>query len=260
MKKRIKSIIAFILLFGVIICGSSACFTGTEPAPADMSHIGSYLDIPGVTAEEIAAIEDLKSNRRNFTFGNMILTESFVLPDGTHSGFATMLCELLTDLFDIPFVQKFHSWDMLKDGIDSMEIDFTGELTPTPERQRKYFMTHAIAERSLAIFTYAGSAEIETAEGANGLRIGFLEGATNIQSLVEAYPDLQFETVWVRNEYDVAWRLREGEIDAYITEAVDAASFENFPNISYKEVFPLVFNSVSLATANPELEPFISVF
>ena len=260
MKIKIKSIIALILLFVFIVCGSYGCYTQADQGTIDIRSIDSYIDIPGITEEEIAAIENIKSERQNLSFGNLILTEAFILPDGTYAGFFTLLCELLENLFGIPVVQEFHTWDVLLNGVDGLTIDFMGDLTPTPERMLEYYMTHPIAERSLAIFVNEDFGDIETAENTNGLKIGFLEGAITSQTLLEAYPDLEFEIIRVQHEYEAASALKAGTIDAYITETVDAASFEAFTYIKHKEIFPLVYNPVSLSTANPYLAPIISAF
>jgi hypothetical protein len=41
---------------------------------------------------------------------------------------------LLSGLFGIPFEPEIYDWDDLMDGLASHEIDFTGDLTATPER------------------------------------------------------------------------------------------------------------------------------
>jgi len=69
----------------------------------DINSVQSYRDIPGVTGEEIAAVEALKGERGKFTYGLMEGTEAFLLPDGTYSGFAAKFCDLLTGLFGIEF-------------------------------------------------------------------------------------------------------------------------------------------------------------
>ena len=250
----------FIFLLFIFLTGSfSSCFTETQNLPYDINSIQSYRDIPGVTNDEITAIETLKANRESFSYGSLPTTEAFILPDGSHAGFTTMFCELLSGLFGIPFVQEINYWDIIKSGIDGRAIDFTGELTPTSERKLFYFMTHPITERLLSIFTYGDAITIRTENDVNGLKIGFFEGTITAQSILDMYPSLNFEIVDIRNHQEMIEKLESGVIDGFISEEVDTHYYSDHQLINSYGIFPLVHIPVSLTTANPELEPIISV-
>jgi PAS domain S-box-containing protein len=141
----LSSVFTIIALPLLTIC----CFLGCSPESwkknAGIGAITSYRDIPGVTKDEINAIEALKSSRESFSFGTMLSTEAFILPDGAYAGFKPMLCDFLSGLFDIPFIPDLHLSNTLKSGIDNGTIDFTDGLTPVPERTGAYFMTDPIA-------------------------------------------------------------------------------------------------------------------
>ena len=258
MKAGIKQIIALILTVSAVIGCITGCHTESREV-FDINNIKSYREIPSVTDEEIIAIESLKSSRQSFIFGTLLTTESFILPDGTHAGYAVRLCELLSDLFDIPFIQEFYSWDYLKNGIDNGTIDFTGELASTPERRQSYFMTHPIAERTLSVFTYGNSVKIATESDLNGLKVGFYDGAITSKSIHDVYPSLSFETVYVKDTPDVAVMFEAGLIDVFIVDSVDSYGFIDFPLIQSKELFQLVYTPVSMSTSRLDLDPFISV-
>jgi len=213
----------------------------------ELPDISSYRDIPGVTDEEITAIEELKSTRQSFSYGSLLTKELFLLPDGTLAGFTAMFCELMSDLFGVPFVPMLRSWDSLKIGLDERVIDFTGDLSPTPELMPLYFMTYPIAERSLIIFTRDDS-KIITEDDVGGLRIGFLERTSAAQSILDAYPALTFETEGARNIWDAFEKLRSGAIDAFVDDTVEPYSYDIH---SFQEFFPLVYTPVSMTTANP---------
>jgi ABC-type amino acid transport substrate-binding protein len=195
----------------------------------------------------------------SFSYGVQPTTEAFSLPNGELAGFTTLFCELMSDLFGIPIIQEIHYWDSLKSGIDKRTIDFTGDLTPTPARKSVYFMTHPIAERTLRIFTYGDSVKIAREEDVNGLRIGFAEGTITAQFIFDTYPELTFEIVNVQSTPDSVEKLKSGVIDAFVDDAVGSHAHSDYNFINSKEFFPLVYTPVSLATANPELEPIISV-
>ena len=226
----------------------------------DAYSIATYRDIPGVSDEEIEAIDRIRASRGKFSFGQMEETEAFILPDGTYAGFTAELCKLLSRLFEIEFSLELHDWDTLKSGIDGQLIDFTGDLTPTQERMQIYAMTHPIAERTLRIFTYIGNNSILTEKDVNGLNIGSLAGTIDTEQVQRYYPELIFRTVEVESFDEAAQMLRSGDIDAFISEGVIDPFFDEYGFINSKEFFPLVYTSVSLTTANPELKPIIEVF
>ena len=225
----------------------------------DINSVQSYKDIPGVTGEEIAAIEALKAGREKFIYGQIKTTEAFILPDGTYGGFTARFSGLLTRLFGIEFSLELHDWDVLKSGIDGNLIDFTGDLTPTDERMRQYFMTYPIAERPIRIFQHVDSAEILAEKDINGLRAGSLTGTINVDRVRQYYPTLTFSVVEVESIASAAQMLKSGEIDVFISEGVIDPMFDAYDFIKSKEFFPLVYNHVSLATANNGLKPVIDV-
>ena len=252
-------IISFLLIGFFFSCSSGQSNQQSTGSAFDINSIRNYRDIPGVTAEEINAIEALKASRQSFSYGSLITTEMFVLPDNRFAGFTSLFRELLSELFEIPFVQEIHSWDNLLSGINNKTIDFTGELTSTPERRQFYYMTYPITERSLSVFTYGDRFTIRTESDVYGLRVGFLEGTITAQAIQRFYPSINFEIIDVQNALDALDKLSMGLIDIFINESIESYVFSYYDYINFTELFPLVYNPVSLASADSELEPIISV-
>ena len=226
---------------------------------SDVSAIRTYRDIPGVTEEEISAIEALKTSRSGFLYGQMLETEAFLLPDGTHAGFAVKVCGLLSELFEIEFRLELFDWANLISGLEGMHIDFTGDLTPTPERMQRYSMSHPIAERSLRVFTLADHNRFLSESDVIGERIGFLAGTVDVEALRQHYPELKFSVIEA-DSFDEADRmLQAGEIDIFVTEGVIDPQLDGYEFIKSQSFFPLVYTPVSLTTANPGLEAIVSV-
>jgi hypothetical protein len=117
----------------------------------------SYRDIPGITEEEITAIESLRVQRESFVYGMIATVEAFYNAEGQIEGYAVLFCRWLTELFGIPFTPAIYEWDHLLAGLESGAVDFSGELTATEERREKYYMTGAIAERSVKYMRIEGS-------------------------------------------------------------------------------------------------------
>jgi len=126
----------------------TGCFAPIEDGQ-DTGMFTSFMDIPGVTSDDIEAIEALREQVDYFVYSALHSTEAFRTQDGSISGFAALFCRWLSELFEIPFIPYLTEWDMLIEGLENGDIDFTGELTANEERLRKYFMTDDIAQRRI---------------------------------------------------------------------------------------------------------------
>ena len=255
---KLKRQILIILLVLALLAGSSVCYA--DSTTPDINAVKTYTQIPGVTSAEKDAIEKLKSLHKNFSYGSILSTEAFILPDGKYAGFSTLLCELLSGLFGIPFVQEFHPWNELKSQFDSGEIDFIGDLTSTIERRKTYLMTYSIAERSLGVFTSESSEKkIERESDLEGLRIAFYKETVTFDAISYVYPTLNFEALYFENAEDAARALKNGTVDALILDAVESYTFANYDFIRIRKILPLVYTPVSMSAKKSELEPVISV-
>ena len=248
---------ALILILVVsLILPFAGCNTAKEPV-SPLSLISTYRDILNLTNEEKNEIEALKQSKDYFIYGALLSTEAFELPDGTLAGFTKELCTFLSELFEIDFeLRIYDDWDILMDDFKSGEVDFTGELTPTEDRMNIYSMTPPIAERMLRVFTHIDS-EIKTEADINDLAIGFLKDSITADSILMKYRQ-SFTCVDVDNYEDAAKMIKNGEIAAFIEEAVADPAFNEYDYIRSQIVFPMVHAPVSMATANMQLTSIIS--
>ena len=254
----LKRILAFVILIALVLV-PAGCIKPSDKENSYIHSIKSYKDIPGITEDEIDAVETLRKSRSVFNYGQMHETEAFLKLDGSYAGFAAGFCELLSELFDMEFTLSLYDWEELKSGIDSMVIDFTGDLTMTPERAKIYYMTHTIAERTLRIFTYDQNPEIMNEKDIAGMKVGSLTGSVDIDHVREFYPDLMFSVVDVDTFDDAVYMLKQGYIDVFVTEGVIDPLFSKYEYIISKEMFMMVYTPVSMTTANTDLKPIIDV-
>ena len=150
---------------GIVFCTVFICLmfpacgrTGLTPDNAGQSKgshfqehfpvFTSYKDIPGVTPEEIDAIEKFRRQGRSFVYGACLDSECFI-DNGQMDGFGVLFCKWLGDLFDLRFTPVIYEWTDLLDGLETGKIDFTGELNYTKEGFDNYIMTSAIAQRPI---------------------------------------------------------------------------------------------------------------
>jgi len=261
--RRFSSIFLLIAIIAAFTAGcaadSSPRFAASLARPAkDIRSVRSFRDIPGITAEDIAGIESLKGERDRILYGSDQTLEAFELPDGTKAGFTALFCDFLSELFGIPFELNFYDWDDMMPKFESHALDFTGELTPTPERAQIYFMTHPIAERTLAVFYNGDRITLESDQDLLGLTIGFYEGTVTRQYVSNFYPGLLSDTIEFANADEAVELLESGGMDAFIGEAVETLFYSQYPFIKSMDALPLVYNPVSMSTANPRLSPIVS--
>ena len=225
--------------------------------PAGAVDISRYEDIPGITETEKAAIESLQAQNRTLTYGALLSTEAFINNDGVFSGYTERLCVLLSSLFGIKFSPRLYDWDALLAGLADGSIDFSGDLIPTPQRRHKYYMSDAIAERSISIFYKRGAGDINEIARRRSPRLAFLAGSVHLASFREVYSQ-PFELILVNNFAQAASMLKTGKIDAFINESVSDCFFVEYGFVQSKPFFPLVYIPVSLTTEKEELRHLIS--
>ena len=251
MKKTICLALISVMVFWASYSSQSAP-KSARPKPQ------TYREIAGVTEEDIMAIEALRPQKSELRYGVNMTTEAFLLDDGSVGGFSALLCDRLSELFGFAFKPYACGWDELIRKIDAKEIDFTGEFTATPQRLEKCFMTDAIIQRSIKLFTGNHADKLSAIAKKRDVKCAFLEGST-VHSLVKSSWNIPFEPVFISSELEVPQLFINGKIDAYIDESIVEAMFASSDLVRVEDYYPLTYSPVSLATGNPELEPIIRV-
>ncbi|MDR1869187.1 MAG: transporter substrate-binding domain-containing protein, partial [Treponema sp.] len=255
MRTKKPILIFFAVLIFLVFPGckkSSSVLSGIKPP------YSSFRDIPGVTDEEIKAIEALQKQRQSFVYAMEPSTEALREENGEIRGFTAMFCDWLTVLFEIPFKPAIYGWGDLLAGLETNVIDFTGELTANDERRKTYFMTSAIAERTVKTFRIEGSPPLAEIAALRPLRYAFPLGTTTIADVTEILQD-EYEMVTVYDNNSAYELLKKGEADVYITEGTAQAEFDVYGDVETSDFLPLILSPVSLATQNPGLAPVISI-
>jgi signal transduction histidine kinase/DNA-binding NarL/FixJ family response regulator/HPt (histidine-containing phosphotransfer) domain-containing protein len=222
----------------------------------------SFRDIPGITKEEIQAVEKTLAGRKSFIYGVLESSECFYRSDGSPDGYAVLFTQWLSKLFGVPFELKSYSWRDLAAGIRSGAMDFTNDFTPDGAHAQDFLMSKPFVERPIKfVARSSGIPSTETAPHGS-LRVAFLRGST-AQSLVIPHLRKQHGDKLVVSLLDgrkkVADMLLREEIDMFITDSTWADIFVGRPGLAVGAFHPLLFKRISLATAKPELAPVIDV-
>ena len=224
----------------------------------DRLEYEDYTQIPGVTQKDIDDLEALKKTKSKFIYATMLCNEAFVTNDGEKDGFSVMICNLMEQLFGIEVSLEFYEWDEIIKGLENKEIDFTGELTATPERLKKYVMTDAIYDRTIKIFTNREAFPIRDIASERPLRFAVLEGVVTSDQ-VGAVTDLRIKWSTVKDYDMAAEQLESKEIDAFFEESPATYYFDRKPFIQSEDYFPLIYSPVSLTSENKQNEPIIRI-
>ncbi|MDR0310174.1 MAG: transporter substrate-binding domain-containing protein, partial [Acidobacteriota bacterium] len=233
---------------------------------SEMPRYASFRDIPGVTDDEIKAVEEFRRKYSFFIYGSNPATEAFTDRDGKISGFSVLFCEWLTELFGIQFKPALYEWNELIDGLESGAIDFTGDLTATEERRKTsvddqdhiYFMTDAIASRVIKLIRHVDSMPLIDVAALRPLRYAFLRGTTT-ENEIKLHSNEEFKSIFIDDYSEAYDLLKSDKVDAFIDEGPAEAAFDVYGDIVARDFFPLIFSPVSLSTQKKELESVISV-
>jgi len=247
-----RIVCAFLSILFLFLLGS--CKTGQETG----KKMSTYRDVPGVTEHERAAIENIINKRKELVYGVNRTTESFLDENNEIEGFSKLLCDRLSSLFGIRFSPRIYGWDELNDKLKENEIDFTGELSPNPERVKMYHMTRPMIQRTIKIFTNRNSDKISVIAKERPIKAAFLSGSTTYD-MVKSSWHYQFEPMFIPNENEVIDLLKNNSIDCYIDENSVESIFDYYDFVKSEDYFPFIYSPLSITTNNKELQPFISV-
>jgi len=258
-KKVIR--VAFIMICMVFLTVFiSACEKHT-PDGIDAADVPgmSFRDIPGITEDEIKAIEDLHSNTAHFIYAMPRSTEAFINQYGEQSGFSALFTQWLSGFFEIEFKLELHEWLDVLDGLESKEFSFSGDLLLTPERRAEFIMTESIATRHIKGFRIEGSRPLPEIMSEKPAKVGFMTATATINIVTSNMTPGTFEIVEFNYFDDIYPALKNGDIDVFYYSRIAELAFREYTDIVTVDFYPLLLVPISLATKDPTLEPVIAV-
>ena len=88
-----------LLVFALIIAVLAGCGKSSKKQYASAKNITSFRNVPGVTREEINAIEAIQKKYSSFVYGMSPSTEAFIGENGEIQGYSALFCGWLTEMF-----------------------------------------------------------------------------------------------------------------------------------------------------------------
>ena len=218
----------------------------------------SFRDIPGITQSEISAIEALQREHSSFVYAIYPSIEAFIDRNGELEGYAVMFCNWLSDMFGIQFKPTYYNWGDLIRGLESGDVDFTGEVMTSSSSEETYFITGPTINRTIKSYHIKGSRPLEQIIQSRTPRYAFLR-KTVVFADISANTFNEFEAVYVDNHDEAYGKLKNGEVDAFFGLDTAEGTFAVYGDVTGEEFFPLVFRSACLSTQKEKLAPIISV-
>ncbi|MDR1778170.1 MAG: transporter substrate-binding domain-containing protein [Clostridiales Family XIII bacterium] len=223
---------------------------------ADPARIESYKDIPGITDEQIAAIEKVLAEHSSFRYGIRLSSECFVQEDGSLGGFAVLFCERLSELFGTKFVPEIRPWPELGDEVLSGEVDFSGDYRPAADVEG-IFKTQTIVERSVKTARLTDAAPIENIAATRPVKFGFLYGSISKDLISGTMTGTNYEVVNVKDNVEAEQKLRSGEIDLFVADSSIVSPLMVKDGITVSNYTPLTYKRISVTTSIEEYQPIL---
>jgi len=245
---------ALLLILSMMLLVAGGCAQEAEPQRAESyKPVTDFRMIPGITPEEIAAIEALNLKDRVFTCAVAASTECFYDDSGRMQGFTVLVCQWLSQLFGTTIKAEIVPWDALLQGLDAGKYDFSLDIPVSLGDEGGFFLTDAMVERGMRLFT--GPSMARSITSGRVPTYGFLDGR-DMQGRIAARLGSEAKLVPVPNvETAQAW-LGTGQIDAFIGESTAEAALKTY--VSAENLSGMPYSAVALATTSGELIPIIS--
>ena len=250
-QKTLYTVILLVLMLPLFGCLQN----GESKAATEFTPITNFREIPGITAEEIASIENIITSQRQFSYAVMPGKECFYSEKGSLQGFSVLVCDWLSDIFEITFQPVLTEWDSLLTGLESRRYDFSADIPTRWREDKRFYMTGAIAERGMRLFIGYNTNVSAQQKTDTPLRYGYLEGR-NTQEEIVAYIGEKNIAVPVPNLTAANNMLREGTLDIFIGEETASMVITEYSSI--EAISGLSYSTVSIATCNQELKVLIS--
>ncbi|MDR3090294.1 MAG: transporter substrate-binding domain-containing protein [Desulfobulbaceae bacterium] len=220
-----------------------------------------FYSIPGLTEDEIKAVEKALAKNKSLIYGAIKGSECFYQPDGSMAGFTVQFAKWMSRLFGVPVEVKIYSWQDLVSGIKSGDIDFTGDLSLTSAEARGFVMTRPFMERPVQFITRAFGKPLDQIAGYSALTVAFLRDSSvrplALPHLLTKYGD-KLKVVDIDSLAEGADKLRQANIDMVVSDSAWLKNFAGVSDIAVNVFHPLLHKRMTLTSGRLELAPLVT--
>ena len=254
--RRLYKRFTAVIMCAILLCSiSAAASSGAAAVP--MEQYESYRDIPGVTAEEITAVEALKAEYGSFTYGMALSTECFAWETGEIGGFAALFAARLSELFGIDFNVSLYGWRELETKLLDGSVQFTGEGAGAVPGS-SFFQSAIIAERPLKQVSLYSRESLAAFAKERPLRYAFLAHST-ARDFAEPYLPANYITHEVEEAPEAFQMMTDGTIDVFLDDNTIEAVLALGYDFLLEDFTPTIYNEATLLTCTDKLAPIINI-
>ena len=254
---RIAIRITRMILASVILSAVLAVFSVSGKNLLAPTAVASFVDIPGVTEDEILAVESIRRQNTALIYGVTPSTEAFYTEKGELDGFAALFCGWLTERFDIPFTPVLYdSMEDLANGLENGTVDFVGDASRSGNLN--YYTTDAVAERTVKIIRLQESAPFSEIAKTLKVKLAFVVGDLDYEAVASTF-EYDYDIVPIDGAQSAYDTLKTSNADAFFCDSSALAPFESYDDIAIDDYLPLVVRPVTLAAINPDYQQIISL-
>ncbi|MDR0550193.1 MAG: transporter substrate-binding domain-containing protein, partial [Deltaproteobacteria bacterium] len=258
---KVSTSFGFWALVFVLVLALAGCRTDVVSVQSQRrDFILDYRQIPGLTPEEIKAVEDFKAKGRTLTYGTLVSQEAFQGDDGEEGGFLIYFSNFLAELLGLPVEHKFYEPEILVAALESGSLDFASEIAGYRGRGRgrTLYQTSPIYHRMLKIFELKDSEDLTAKVAKRPIKLGFLSQSPLAPQVLRSI-EMPLETVFFKSYEEAAKGVISGAVDGFFGEAQAKSFLDRYPVLSMEDFYPPIHAPLSLGTAKEELKPIIEV-
>lgn len=271
MRKFLSVIVSFLLLSTTVGClaqsdasSAAASKTSSQAQAAGTSKFSyeSYRDIPGITQDEIAAVDTFLQTHPKLIFGVPDSSYAFVTDEGELGGYYQLLSAWLSDLFDTSFELKLYSFQDLKAGLLSGEISLAPSYLSASVFEGVRFDSTVVSQHAIRYISKSDSISLREQATSRSLIIGYLQDGNSL-SVAREYLDRDFnknygtKTFLTKESAEAA--LTEGRIDLFVADGTIIDTYKTSEQLFIGDFTDLVYQDVTVMSCLDEMKPFISV-
>jgi signal transduction histidine kinase/CheY-like chemotaxis protein/ABC-type amino acid transport substrate-binding protein len=253
---RLAKILALLALIAMAMAWVSC--QSKETGVAEKPLILNYRQIPGVTAEEITALQNFKAQGRVLTYGSMVSREAYRNSFGEEGGFLVNFSKLLSELLELPIERRFYEPEALMSSLESGRLDLASEIIGYRGQNRPIHQTEPIYHRVLKIYHLKDANDFDLVGAQRTVRLGFIGQSPMVAQALSSL-DFPVEVVYFKSYVEAAEAILSNSVDGFFGEAQTKLFLDSYPALLMEDFFPPIHSPLYLGTAKDELKPIISV-
>ena len=214
----------------------------------------TYGSIPGVTEEEIRAVESIRQDSPQLVLGTVLSAQSMPWEDGRITGVIPQMAQRLSGLLGLRIdVVVYPDSGAFFAALERGEVDMTCEQVVPPNVNCS---TYLGVDRTIHTFRLKSTGALSLIAQERDVRYAFMERSPVVAQIQSA---AQIVPVYVESYEEAVSLLSSGNVDAFVDYESASVAFDHLPNVVASAFLPLQTAPVSLTVMDSRLEALVAV-